>query len=1160
MLKVMGNFEAYVMGNLITNFETNKVKALLVYLAIETDQGHSRDILADLLWSDGSQLSAKESLRHALAALRKTIGDQLSQPPFLLITREAIQINRHSNLQVDMWDFEGAFAQKSVSNNSQLSIANLQSAIDLYRGPFLDGFYSGSEVFEKWAQNQREKLNIKIHNALSELAAFYTETGSYEESVLWARRLLELEPWDENAHRLVMAGLAHRGERNAALTQYETCRGILKKELDVEPEPSTQRLYEAIRNGGWGLVASQEPAGMSKSKNKFEPSGNTTDMQYLMPLTGTEKIMPQLQVPNFPGLPTLVETPRPTLPSSWMPLIGRERELEKINYHLSDPLCRLLTLVGPGGIGKTHLAVEAVTRQADRFQQGVFFVSLAALQSVEAILPAIAQALSITFLSEGEPIQELLDYLRKKELVLLLDNFEHLREGASLMAAILQAAPRVKLVVTSRTRLNLRNEYLFNVDGLDYPENPYLDPKDYAAVKLFFESARRVQPNLRIEEREWEVIGKICQKVQGMPLAIMLAAGWMEILSPKEILKEIDNCSLDFLEANWQDMSERQRSIRVVFDGSFKLLSSREQNIFTGLSVFRGGFTLSSAQAVTGISLRELRNLVEKSLVQRASSGHYYLHELLRQYGEEILERSPILHDNAHDRHCAYFAAALASWWKDLQGPRQFTALRELAVELENALAAWDWMAERVQVERMRQAFFGLLNGLLVIYGELLGTEVGRRLCQQAAEILMPLVLPSPVERVDEARLLAILWSSQPYLNFQFPDQDDTSLLLTEMLLTQLEMAGQDIRLERAILLRRKGVISSQAGRVEETRKLFGESLNLFRELGDDYRVANVLTIWGFSFALLGFHGEGFQMLSESISIAKRLEDRISMSKSLSNMRETIWLTIEGSFNEQEFLVREHLSYCQNTGNSQLIASAKGELGAILIRQGKFNEALPLLMESFKILDQLGTVAESNFYGLFLSEALIHLGQNDQAYTRCQLILPYYKKNKQYVMLGYNLILLGLAALGLEKYAEARQYLEEAASVEPEIRINDRCVSVASSCYAERGLHRTEIAVSNLIKVLKIGIEKKMLPIFYFALPFAALRLADLGEIVKAIEVYSLASRYGYVANSYWIEEMVGKEISTRAEYLPAEVISMAQERGNKLDLFSTAEELLSAL
>ena len=249
---------------------------------------------------------------------------------------------------------------------------------------------------------------------------------------------------------------------------------------------------------------------------------------------------------------------------------------------------------------------------------------------------------------------------------------------------------------------------------MDFPEPIFSNLGDYSAVKLFFEGAKRIQSQFSAAENELKAIGQICYWVQGMPLAVLLAAGWMEVLSPVEIVNEINARKLEFLEASWVDAPERQRSMRNVIDHSFNYLTQSEKEIFAGLSVFQGGFSLLSAQAVTGITLPELRALVDKSLVQRSSPGRYTLHELLRQYAEDALEQLPAQYEISHDRHAAYFATALAEWYQDLQGPRQFTALKEIGLELENILNAWNWMAEKIQVQRMSQALFGFLNGILV--------------------------------------------------------------------------------------------------------------------------------------------------------------------------------------------------------------------------------------------------------------------------------------------------------------------------------------------------------------------------------------------------------------------------------------------------------------
>jgi predicted ATPase len=283
--------------------------------------------------------------------------------------------------------------------------------------------------------------------------------------------------------------------------------------------------------------------------------------------------------------------------------------LTDLNDLLTDPTCRLLTIIGPGGIGKTHLAVETARLAVAHFTDGVYFVSLAPLESTDSLIPTIAAALSFSFYEGVAPQQQLLDYLRAKTMLLILDNFEHLLDGTGLVTQILQVAPGLKIVATSRERLKLRDEQLFHLSGIDFPTPKTLEAAaETSAVKLFVDSARRVQPDFTLESDDLAQIAEICRLVQGMPLAILLAAAWVELLTPAEIAAELGQ-SLDFLESEWQDVPNRHHSMRAVFDHSWGLLSEPERETFQQLSVFRGGFTRQAAQEVAGASLKNLRDL-----------------------------------------------------------------------------------------------------------------------------------------------------------------------------------------------------------------------------------------------------------------------------------------------------------------------------------------------------------------------------------------------------------------------------------------------------------------------------------------------------------------------------------------------------------------------
>ncbi|MCP4589222.1 MAG: hypothetical protein GY842_00620, partial [bacterium] len=371
---------------------------------------------------------------------------------------------------------------------------------------------------------------------------------------------------------------------------------------------------------------------------------------------------------DFPPLRTLDYRPN-NLPVQPTPFVGREAVLAEIAGRLHDPDCRLLTLLGPGGSGKTRLALETGAAQLDNYSHGVWFVPLAALQSVDAIVPTVARALGFSFYADAggsagpDPQQQLLDYLRQKTMLIIMDNYEHLlsplnppmggTKGGDLVTDILKTAPDVKVLATSRARLNVQGEQLFPVAGMNFPAKDTLEQAaQYSAIKLFLGSARRVQPDFELTPANLADVARICRLVQGMPLGILLAAGWIEMLTPAEIAAEIGT-SLDFLETDVRDVPARHRSMRAVFDHSWNLLTERERQVLHGLSVFRGGCTREAAQEITGASLRELMALVRKSLLHRASGGRYEMHELLRQYSAERLDQSPTESEAVRDRHSA---------------------------------------------------------------------------------------------------------------------------------------------------------------------------------------------------------------------------------------------------------------------------------------------------------------------------------------------------------------------------------------------------------------------------------------------------------------------------------------------------------------------------
>jgi predicted ATPase len=338
--------------------------------------------------------------------------------------------------------------------------------------------------------------------------------------------------------------------------------------------------------------------------------------------------------------------------------IGREVELRKIKKELKNPSYRLLTLVGPGGVGKTRLAIKAandVALEADSlFKDGIHFIPLEDQQEVCTLAARIAGVLNIPLSGIGEPIEQLLNYLQDKQMLLVLDNFEHLMDSTEQIAEILKKDSKIKILVTSREALNLSEEWRFELVGLPLPDLSKVDLIDNSAVQLFVERARHVRSDF-MRENNASCIAQICRLVDGMPLAIELAASWIRSLSCADIAGEIES-NLDFLETNLRNIPERHHSMRVVFEQSWSKLNEAEKDVYMSLSVFTGSFSLSAAKSVAGAKPAILTSLVDKSLIRRDHSDCYQLHAPLRKYAAEKLADSEDRERKIRDRHSVFYS------------------------------------------------------------------------------------------------------------------------------------------------------------------------------------------------------------------------------------------------------------------------------------------------------------------------------------------------------------------------------------------------------------------------------------------------------------------------------------------------------------------------
>lgn len=746
-LILMGQFQVRLADQLLTTFESDKVRALLCYLAVEPSGiPHSRDTLAALLWPGYGDESARTNLRQTLYHLRKLLGDDRQEAadaaPFLLATRQTIALNPAASCQVDVRQLDALLAATASHDHRTLADCaacqqRLRQAVDLYQGEFLTGFtIADSAPFEEWRRMVQEQLHGQVLAALTQLADAAEVLAAFPAAQHYAERQLQLEPWREAAHRQIMRVLTQSGQRAAALAQYQRCCQILRTELNVEPDSETTALFEQIRTGKLDRVTSDK-----MGLRQAQP-----------PVTELVEVTQSSPHP-------VASPPLHNLPTPLTPFIGRTSELAKLLLQLQQPDCRLLTLVGPGGMGKTRLALEVARQRLGSYADGVFLVSLTPL-TADGVAPTIATTLGLT-LSSGDPQAALQQLLASKQLLLVLDNFEHLLGAAGLVADLLQSAPRIQILVTSRIRLNLQGEHFVLVQPMRFGgASTMAETVHTDAVRLFVQSAQRNHPDFLLDHNNLPAVLRICQLVEGMPLGLEMAAGWVELLSLAEIAAEIER-SVDFLTAEWSNAPERQRSMRAVFEWSWRLLSDAEQQTFRQLALFRGGFTREAAEQVAGASLRVLAALVHKSLVRRVEqdagqgSVRYDIHELVRQFAAEALADLPSVQQQIEVLYSNYYLDFIAARQQRLQTNDPRRAAAELQVEIDNIRQAWQlaahhrWLsllAKSVVALREFYVFSGLPSEGSALLAEAIAT-----LRQPAASAMVS------TEQPQQQRLLSTL-------------------------------------------------------------------------------------------------------------------------------------------------------------------------------------------------------------------------------------------------------------------------------------------------------------------------------------------------------------------------------------------------------------------
>ncbi|MFT3890064.1 MAG: helix-turn-helix domain-containing protein [Anaerolineales bacterium] len=658
-------------------------------------------------------------------------------------------------------------------------------------------------------------------------------------------------------------------------------------------------------------------------------------------------------VEALPSTPAPVTAPQaettPTrLPIPTTPLVGRETELNEIARLFRDPHCRLLTLTGSGGIGKTRLALEAARQMQVTLTNGACFVSLMGISAPEFIVPAIADALSFSISGSLNPSDQLLNYLSKKQMLIVLDNFEHLLDGVDILGEILQHAPDVKLLVTSRESLHLQAEWTMEVYGLPVPQTAQASELESNSAAMFFlQRAKQARAGFTLTEEDRSVLLRICQLVQGLPLALELAASWVRTLSCREIAGEIER-GLSFLAVTARDIPERHRSITAVFDHSWKLLSPEEQRVLRQLSVFRGGFTREAAEQIAGANLALISSLVNKSLVQynNVHVGRLDLHELIRQYAAMRLGENAAEERTTRERHSQYYLSLLQKQEPGLRSKQQKEALALLTADIDNLRIAWDTAISYEAVELLRRA-----SGPLYYVYELLQYFREAETAYQRAADMLRTRLATNITGEDAylKAALADMLNYQAFFNLR-PGNNREALELFRASIALLEPLDEPYSL--AFALSHSGIVHWATGNFEKAAKELGQGLEISRTLPHPWLKGLSMGLLGGVVHDMGRYEEAYGLLSESMAIFRTMSDPYFIL--LIGSYYTRTAQVLGHLSETEAVLREGLQIARENGNRWSIGLALERLGGFAQVTGNHAEARQLLEESLVLLREVG--------------------------------------------------------------------------------------------------------------------------------------------------------------------------------------------------------------
>ncbi|HRW06895.1 MAG TPA: tetratricopeptide repeat protein [Caldilineaceae bacterium] len=904
--------------------KSRKALALFIYLAY-TECAHTREALADLLWDTTSTAQSLSNLRTLLTRFPLTMATHLA------ITRDTIAVHPKDKVLVDACIFTKTMnaLPQPLSHTAASTCAGLLAN---YRGEFLAGFHApGAPRFDEWLRLERERLHHLALTGYQRLTTYYLECGDYESGIKVVTAMLRLNPTDETGHGHLMRMLAYTGQRTAALAQFEMCRQILQTEVGVEPDATLQELYRQIRDG--------------------------------------ELATPTVADANIPG-------PHHNLPAPVTSMLGRQAAVASVQALLRQPDVRLVTLTGPGGVGKSRLGEAVAWTVLDDFADGVFLIELAPVRDPQLFLSAIAQTLAVRD-QDSTPLQQRLqEYLRDKQLLLLIDNFEQVIDAAPRVLELLRACPQVKVLVTSREILRLRGEHEFTV--------PTLALED--AVELFVQRTQAVLPTFRLKPDMASTVATICQQLDYLPLAIELAAAQSKLFSPPAMLERL-NDRFAFLVGRTRDLPDRQRTLRTTLDWSYELLTPEEQRLFRCLAVFIGGRSLAAVETVCNpgddpdveplaIAVPDgLTALLDQSLLYQTTDStgepRFMMLVTIYDYASAQLADSDEA-DALRRRHLNYYLTLAEQAETELAGADQIRWLDRLDLELDNLRAALDYALGSGEVELGAR----LCAALRRFWGMRGHVSEGR---QWLSDLLTQAHAIAPLIRAKTLSAAGTLAEAQS-------DYAQAVTLQQEAL--ALRQAHGD-KTGVAVSLNNLGFLAERQGDYRTARSLYEETLALSREIDYKLYIAISLINLGRLHHVLGEYTATRVYAEESLARNRAMDNQWGIALSLDLFGHL--LLAAGDYPTARKYYEEALVIRQDFGGKWGIATALRNLGEIHQRQGEYAAARTCYEESLALQKEISD--QSGIAGVLNSLGRLHhdLGDNAAAQSLLQQSLALYR-------------------------------------------------------------------------------------------------------------------------------------------------------------------------